>query len=119
MPNTEVVCEVRYHIDQDRLAEFAAYARIWMMLIERYGGSHQGYFVSRQAPVGTTMSFPLLGEEDTELIAIARFSFPDDGTYAQYRSDVQNDPDGIAANAQFRDNPPFKGYKRTFLEKLI
>ncbi|MGI2034330.1 hypothetical protein ACRQ1B_18255 [Rhizobium panacihumi] len=118
MPEAELTCEVRYHIDKNSLEEFAAYARTWIALIERHGGLHHGYLVSRQAPAGATISFPGQGDEEAELIAIARFTFPNDESYLRYRDGVQSDPDGIAANSRYGLNPPFKRYMRTFLQKL-
>lgn len=118
MTDAKVICEVRYYIDQDSFEEFSRYAQTWIALIERHGGSHQGYFVSCQGPEGATVSFPGLGEEDAELIAVARFTFPDDEVYLRYRDEVRNDPDRIAANSRYASNPPFKRYKRTFLKAL-
>lgn len=118
MTDAKVICEVRYYIDQDSFEEFSRYAQTWITLIERHGGNHQGYFVSCQGPKGATVSFPGLGEEDTELIAVARFTFPDDEAYLRYRDEVRNDPDGISANSRYASNPPFKRYKRTFLKML-
>lgn len=119
MSEAEVICEVRYYIDQDGMEEFYAYARTWVMLIERYGGRHEGYLVSRQAPVGATMSFPGVGENGPDLIAVARFAFPDETAYLQYRDEVRKDPDGIKANSLYGNNPPFRRYERIFLERLI
>ncbi len=119
MSETHVVCEVRYHIDRDALDEFRIYARTWMRLIERHGGKHDGYLISRQAPVGAAMSFPAVGNEDASVVAVARFAFPDDASYLRYRDEVGRDPDGIEANLRYGTNPPFKRYERTFLEHLL
>ncbi len=119
MSAEEVICEVRYYIDQDGLEEFAAYARTWKMLIERYGGRHEGYLLTRQAPMGATVSFPELAEDNAEPLAIARFAFPDEATYLRYRDEVQRDPDGIEANSRYSGKPPFKRYERIFLEEWV
>ena len=93
------------------MADFSAYAEIWVRLIERYGGTHYGYFIPRETPEGVGTSFPD--------IAIALFTFPDEAAYLRYRRDVASDPDGIAANAQYADDPPFVSYERLFLRPLM
>jgi len=114
-----VICEVRYYIDRDVLEEFKTYAQTWLTLIERHGGTHDGYLISRPAPVGANMSFPGIGSDVPSLVAIARFTFADDAAYLRYRDGVQTDPDGIEANARYVSNPPFKRYERIFLENLM
>ncbi len=114
-----VICEVRYRIDKMAIDEFTAYAETWKRLIERYGGTHYGYFMSREAPAGAAMSFPQAGEDEANDIAVALFSFPDDAAYLRYRDDVAKDADGIEANLRFRKSPPFISYQRVFLERLL
>ncbi|TXI06544.1 MAG: NIPSNAP family protein [Rhizobium sp.] len=114
-----MICEVRYFIDQNAMDEFKAYARTWMTLIERYGGTHHGYFISCKGPAGSPVSFPGTGKDDALDIAIARFTFPDDAAYARYRQEAARDPDGMAANSRYRNDPPFRSYERIFLERLL
>jgi hypothetical protein len=118
MLRTPITCEVRYRLDRSRISEFEAYAQIWVELVERHGGKHHGYFISRDKPTETGVSFPCLGQEGATDIAIALFTFPDDATYLQYREQVAKDPDGVAANARFRENPPFISYERLFLTPI-
>ncbi|MCR6498862.1 NIPSNAP family protein [Shinella sp. CPCC 101442] len=118
MAKAPVTCEVRYRLDPGRIADFQDYARIWTTLIERYGGAHHGYFLPRAKPDGAGMSFPGAGDEGAGDIAVALFTFPDEAAYLLYRSKVAEDADGIAANARFAENPPFKSYERTFLQPL-
>lgn len=88
------------------------------MLIERHGGKHHGYFLPREKPDGASLSFAGLGEDGADNIAIALFSFPDEETYLNYRKTVADDPDCLAANRRFGDNPPFSSYERIFLKPL-
>nr|WP_298100948.1 NIPSNAP family protein [uncultured Shinella sp.] len=118
MRKVPVTCEVRYCLDPLRIADFHDYARIWTTLIERYGGTHHGYFMPRQKPEGAAVSFPGAGGEGANDIAAALFTFPDETAYLLYRDKVAEDVDGIAANARFLENPPFKSYERTFLQPL-
>ncbi|MFJ6324347.1 MULTISPECIES: NIPSNAP family protein [unclassified Rhizobium] len=113
-----VICEVRYRIDKMAIDEFKAYAGTWMRLIERYGGTHHGYFISREAPAGAAMSFPKAGEDEAYDVAVALFSFPDDNAYLRYRDDVARDAEGIEANSRFGNSLPFISYQRVFLERL-
>lgn len=118
MEKTPVTCEVRYRLDPEKIADFRDYARVWTTLIERYGGTHHGYFMPREKPEGAAMSFPGAGGQGDCDIAVALFTFPDEAAYLLYRDKVARDADGIAANARFSKNPPFKSYERTFLQPL-
>ena len=63
-------CYVRYVIDPYKLAEFEHYAKLWIPLVNKFGGNHHGYFL------------PSEGAND---IALAMFSFPSLAEYEQYR----------------------------------
>jgi len=115
MLDYKLVCEVRYELDPHRLVEFADYARTWVRLVRRHGGVHHGFFMPREAPAGSPMSFASLGAAGAANEAVALFAFPDDDAYRRYRESVAADPEGIAANARFAD-PPFRSYRRSFLE---
>lgn len=115
MTDYKLVCEVRYELDLGRLQEFEEYARIWMRLIRRHGGLHHGFFMPREAPAGACMSFAGLGSSGPANEAVALFAFVDDAAYRRYRESVAADPEAAAANARFAD-PPFKSYRRSFLE---
>lgn len=118
MPNLPVTCEIRYRIDHHRIAEFEEYARTWTKLIARHGGIHHGYFLPRQKPTEIAVSFPGVGEEGADDIAVALFSFPDEASYLRYRERVATEADGLAANERFGQNPPFISYERTFLRPV-
>ncbi|MEI2296546.1 NIPSNAP family protein [Ensifer sp. MJa1] len=118
MRNGPVTCEIRYRIEPDRMAEFEAYAQTWVTLVERHGGVHHGYFLPRDKPEGVASSFPGLAEDGGGDIAVALFTFPDEATYLSYRREVAVDPDGIAANARYANDPPFISYERIFLRPL-
>ncbi|HEV7307599.1 NIPSNAP family protein [Ensifer sp.] len=118
MSKTPVTCEIRYRIDESRMAEFEVYASTWVALIERHGGTHHGYFVPREKPEGVGTSFPGVGEEGAGDIAVALFTFPDEVAYRRYRHALGTDPDGVAANARYAADPPFVSYERIFLQPL-
>lgn len=110
-----VTCEIRYQLDLDKLPEFESYARAWMVLIERYGGTHHGYFMPRSAPDGVSFSFPGVGHDGPADVAIALFTFPDEASYQSYRERVANDPDCLKATEAYRASRCFTSYERLFL----
>jgi NIPSNAP len=114
-------CFIRYTVRPDMLEDFEAYARAWMPLIEKYGGTHHGYFVPPRADdevPDPTFSFPGLGTRGPDDIAVALFSFPSLAAYDAYRHDVKTDPACAAATARFEARPCFASYERTFLKPV-
>jgi hypothetical protein len=119
MADTETVtCQIRYELDLSKLSEFEAYARAWMRLIERYGGTHHGYFMPRTAPNGVRTSFAEVGHDGPNDIAIALFTFPDEQTYVRYREMAAADPDCRSAEILYRDSKCFVSYERLFLQQI-
>lgn len=113
-----VSCEIRYKLDMAKLLEFEAYARAWVRLIERHGGTHHDCFVPRPIPEGARISFPQIGSNGPEDVAVALFSFPDDGTYQRYRQTVAEDPDCGPAADLYKDTKCFISYERLFLKPV-
>jgi hypothetical protein len=113
-----VTCQIRYKLDVKKLKEFEAYARAWIILIERYGGTHHGYFVPRSIPDGVRISFPQVGHDGPADIAIALFTFPDEQGYLRYREIVANDADCRSAEALYRETECFISYERLFLHQI-
>lgn len=114
-----LTCLIRYEIDPNKLADFEQYARSWIELIEKYGGTHHGYFLPAKNPPVTTLSFPGIGHDGPTNIAIALFSFPSLEAYESYRVDVASDPACKFATERFVQTQPFTSYERQFLEPLI
>jgi hypothetical protein len=113
-----LTCLIRYKIDPDKLHEFREYARSWISLIRKYGGTHHGYFIpatSGKNLPDATFSFPGLGTEGPPNIAVALFAFPSNEAYDKYRRDVAEDDDCKAATSRFNDTKCFSRYERTFL----
>ena len=71
-----ITCQIRYTLNLDKLRDFETYARTWMVLIERYGGVHHGYFIPRATPDGVGVSFPGIGHDGPSDVAVAMFTFP-------------------------------------------
>ena len=100
-----IICHLQYQLDPARLADFAEYAKSWMAIIERLGGTHHGYFVSN--PTQAPLSFPGLGTEGPANVGFAFFSFPDQAAYDAYRRLAAEDPEAMAATERFRARPSF------------
>lgn len=113
-----ITCFIRYTIDPNKLAEFELYSCTWMRLIEKYGGTHHGYFVPADAPPSAAFSFPGLGEDGSDNIAVALFSFPTVEAYEAYRRDVAKDTDCVEMTNLREASQCFTHYERTFLRPV-
>jgi hypothetical protein len=113
-----ITCFIRYFVNPGKLAEFEAYARIWVPLIQKYGGSHHGYFMPVDTPQSAAFSFAGIGEEGPKNVAIAMFSFPTIEDYDSYRERVKNDPDCVRATAIRDDSQCFTKYERRFVSRI-
>lgn len=99
-----ITCYIRYELEPTRLAEFEHYARLWIPLVERFGGTHHGYF--------------LPGESANDL-AVALFSFPSLAAYETYRRESAGDPECQAAYAWAANTRCIRRYDRTFLRPVL
>jgi hypothetical protein len=115
---TMITCFIRYEIAPDKLPEFERYGRVWMRLIEKYGGTHHGYFVPGGTPQSATFSFPGIGEEGPDNIAVALFSFPTVEAYEAYRRDVMLDPECAEITKIREESQCFVKYERTFMRPV-
>ncbi|HEX2593293.1 MAG TPA: NIPSNAP family protein [Rhizomicrobium sp.] len=87
-------CFIRYQIAPGKLGAFKDHARAWIALIEKYGGTHHGYFAPGDGSTAlpdASFSFPGLGREGPPDTGIALFSFPSLEAYERYRRDVAED----------------------------
>ena len=114
-------CFIRYQVNPEKLAEFREYAHAWIGLINKYGGTHHGYFVPGDTDAMPTaaFSFPGLGSDGPPNIAVALFSFPDVAAYDRYRAAVAQDDLCKAATARFNETRCFTGYERSFLVPIF
>jgi hypothetical protein len=113
-----IICSLRYFVDPDKVSEFGHYARVWMRLIEKYGGTHLGYFMPCEAPPGAAFSFPGIGEAGPHDVAVTIFSFPTQAAYDTYRSEVAKDPECHAITNHFERTKCFTRYERTFMRAV-
>lgn len=99
-----VTCYLRYVIDLAKLREFEHYARLWISLVEKFGGQHHGYF---------------LPSEGANNIALALFSFPSLAAYETYRHRSFDDADCQAAFQYARDTRCIVSYERSFFRPVL
>lgn len=99
-----VTCYLRYVIDPNKLKEFEHYGRLWLPLIEKFGGTPHGYF---------------LPSEGANNIALALFSFPSLATYETYRTLSLQDPECRAAFKYAKETQCFLSYERSFFRPVL
>jgi NIPSNAP protein len=99
-----ITCCVRYEIDPYQVEAFEAFARRWIELVRRHGGTHHGYFL------------PAEGASD---VALALFSFPSLAEYERYRERFGVDPEFIEADRIRDETRCVVRYERTFMRPLL
>jgi hypothetical protein len=99
-----ITCYLRYVIDPYRLKEFETYARMWIPLVAKFGGTHHGYF---------------LPSEGANNIALALFSFPSFASYETYRADSMKDAECQAAFRYAEDTRCIVSYERSFFRPVL
>lgn len=99
-----ITCYLRYVIDPRKIKEFEHYGRMWIPLVERFGGKHHGY---------------LLPSEGVSNVALAFFSFDSLAAYEQYREKSMQDPDCQAAFKYAEETGCFLSYERSFFRPVF
>lgn len=99
-----ITCYLRYEIDPSKLKEFETYGRMWIPLVNRFGGTHHGYFLPGEGP---------------DYIALALFSFPSLAAYEQYRIKSRTDPDCLKALAYLRETKSIRRLDRSFMRPVF
>jgi len=99
-----VTCYIKYVVDASKLSEFEAYGKMWIPLVEKFGGQHHGYF---------------LPSEGANNIALALFSFASLAAYEDYRSKSFQDSDCLAAFQYAEDTACIVSYERSFFRPVL
>ncbi|MEX0302394.1 MAG: NIPSNAP family protein [Leisingera sp.] len=99
-----ITCYITYEIEPAKIEAFENYAKAWIPLVERFGGTHHGYF---------------LPHESANDLAVALFSFPSLAAYEDYRARSFEDEDCLAAFQYAKDNCIVRRYDRTFLRPVL
>lgn len=99
-----ITCSLRYVIDPFKLKEFETYGKMWIPLVEKFGGIHHGYFLPHEGPNN---------------IALALFSFPSLAAYEIYRAAAADDADCQAAMRYYAETRCFLSYERSFMRPVF
>jgi hypothetical protein len=99
-----ITCYLRYIVDPLKLTEFETYARMWIPLVEKFGGKHHGYFMP---------------SEGASNVALALFSFPSLAAYETYRHEAAADADCQAAMRYYQETQCFLSYERSFFRPVF
>ena len=99
-----VTCYLRYLIDPFKLEEFEHYGKLWIPLVEKFGGRHHGYF---------------LPSEGANNIALAMFTFPSLAAYEEYRVLSATDTACQAAFKYAQDTRCILSYERSFFRPVF
>jgi hypothetical protein len=99
-----ITCVVDYTIDASKVAAFETFARAWIGLVNKHGGTHHGYFL------------PGEGASDR---ALALFSFPSLPAYERYRALFGVDPEFVTADRVRDDSGCVVRYERSFMRPVL
>lgn len=99
-----LTCYLRYVIDPYKLNEFEHYAKLWIPLVEKFGGEHHGYY---------------LPSEGANNIALALFTFPSMASYEEYRVASCADADCQAAFRYAEETRCILSYERSFFRPVF
>ena len=99
-----VTCYLDYIIKTSKIKEFKTYAKMWILLVNKFGGKHHGYF---------------LPHEGANNKAYALFSFSSLATYEKYRNDSLLDDDCIKAYDYANKTKCIVSYHRSFLKPIF
>lgn len=113
-----IICYLRYFVDPAKLAEFEQYARLWTGLIEKFGGTHHGFYLPGEAPDQGEFSYADIASVGPDNVATAMFSFPSVAEYEAFRKKAASDPECVAATIFQKETKCFIRYERTFMRRI-
>ena len=99
-----ITCYLKYVIDPYKVGEFEKYAKMWIPLVNKFGGTHHGYFLPHEGPNN---------------IAIAIFSFNSLAEYEKYRTLSMNDRECISAYDYANQTKCILSYERSFMRPIF
>lgn len=99
-----ITCSLTYEIDPAKVDDFETYARAWIKIVNRMGGTHHGYWLPHE------------GAND---IAYCHFSFPSLAAYEDYRIRMAQDAECQAAYAFAERTKCIRRYDRSFTRPVL
>lgn len=98
-----ITCYIKYEIEPAKLNEFEEYARMWIPLVEKFGGTHHGYYLPHESPSD---------------LAVCLFSFSSLADYEVYRAKSMEDADCQKAFRFAVETACIRRYDRHFLRPV-
>ena len=99
-----ITIHLKYVIDPYKVDDFEEYGRMWIPLVNKFGGTHHGYF---------------LPSEGANNIAYALFSFPSMAEYEAYRKISFEDAECRVAWEHSQRTRCILSFERTFLRPVL
>lgn len=99
---------VNYVIDEQKLDAFERYAELWIPMVEKFGGTHHGYFLPTNS-----------AGHDIGGSAMALYTFATPADYARWRSGQLGDPDCKAAVAFGQQSGCIQSHDRRFYRPVF
>jgi NIPSNAP len=99
-----VTIYLRYVLNTSKLSEFEHYGKLWIPLVEKFGGKHHGYFIP---------------SEGANNIALALFTFDSLTAYEVYRNDSFKDSACQAAFRYAEETQCIVSYERSFFRPVF
>jgi len=99
-----ITCYIEYLIDPYKVEQFETYAKLWIPLVNKFGGTHHGYF---------------LPHEGANNIAYALFSFASLSAYEAYRQQLNEDQECQQALSFAEENRCILSYHRSFMRPVL
>lgn len=99
-----ITCSLTYQIDPAKTAEFEVYAKAWIHLVNRMGGTHHGYWLPHE------------GAND---VAYCHFSFPSLAAYEDSRTRMHDDSECQAAYDYAQRTKCIIRYDRSFTRPVL
>ncbi len=99
-----IACSLTYVIDPYKVDDFETYAKAWIHMINRMGGTHHGYWFPHEGPNN---------------IAYCHFSFPSLAAYEDYRERMAKDVECLAAYAFANKTRCIISYERSFTRPVL
>lgn len=98
-----ITCYVQYELNPSKISEFEEYARAWIPLVEKFGGTHHGYYLPHESPNDMAVCF---------------FSFASLADYEAYRIMSLTDKECQKAYQFAEEKECIRRYDRHFLRPL-
>lgn len=99
-----VTCFLKYTIDPGKVSEFEQYGKMWIDLVNKFGGIHHGYLLPHEGPNN---------------IGYASFSFNSLAEYEEYRKKIPADPECQEAFEYARQTNCIISYERNFFKPVF